>query len=214
MKATTYAYFPPNRNVKMSLCHIWFGVARSKNRGRVRFLRALGGLSIISASWSVRRTVSALACRKNRRFSESDIRFTPYQRWLRFSSTIFSMTGAGRRRPGRGAASPFSPSSPCFRNCLNHRLSELALTPVSLHTNSSGNPSSRCSFTARRRSSNVYRLALEPGFGPRMPFGLTSSFSSMVTLLVSLECHPITVLSYTHDLVVSTDGAPAAQQPA
>jgi len=115
MNATTYAYLPPSLNVNRSLCHIWLGVARSKKRGRVRLRRAFGGRSINPASCKRRRTVSGLAGRKNSRRSVLAIRFTPYQRFARFSWMIFSVMAAGRRRPGRGAACPCSPASPLAR---------------------------------------------------------------------------------------------------
>ena len=37
MNPIRYDCLPPRRKVKMSLCHIWFGVERSKKRGRTMF---------------------------------------------------------------------------------------------------------------------------------------------------------------------------------
>jgi len=139
----------------MSLCHIWFGVARSKCRGRTRLRRAFARSSIRSAAWSVLRTVSGLASRKNHRRKPSAIRFTPKKGFPRFSSTIFSTTAPGSRHPGRGADSRLSPTSPRFRYSASHAPSELGLTPVSWHTKAALKPSSTCSFTARSFSSYV-----------------------------------------------------------
>ena len=62
MNPIRYAFLPPSRNVKMSLCHIWLGVARSKKRGFLAGLR-LGlrrGFCSSASRCNVRRTVSAL----------------------------------------------------------------------------------------------------------------------------------------------------------
>jgi hypothetical protein len=65
-----YAYFPPNRKVKMSVCQSWFGVARSKNRGRVRFRRPFArSLFINPASCNRVRTVSGLPGSQNIRLN-------------------------------------------------------------------------------------------------------------------------------------------------
>ena len=100
MNATRCAYFPPNRNVKISLCHIWFGVARSKNRGlpgfRCRF--PFGG-SISDSAARVLRTVDGLAGSKNQRFSTSAIRLTPHHGLARFNSTIFRWTADAALTP-------------------------------------------------------------------------------------------------------------------
>ena len=98
----------------MSDCHIWFGVLRSKNRGRVMLCWCFFREGTINdSSPSVRRTVSGLALRKNARFKRWEIRLTP-KRGSRFLiSTIFSRTGPGsfRRRPA--GTTPFrSPASP------------------------------------------------------------------------------------------------------
>jgi len=108
-----------------------------------------------SASWSVFLTVSGLASRKNHRRRPSAIRFTPKKGFPRFISTIFSLTGPGSRRPGRGDDSRLSPISPSSLYCLNHTPRDVVLTPVSAHTRSNANPSSRRSFTARSFSSYV-----------------------------------------------------------
>jgi len=78
----------------MSLCHIWFGVARSKKRGfgsfRVR-LFAVGGL-ISFASCRTVRTFSGDAFKKKNLFKMSDIRRIPCVGSVSFNSTIFAST--------------------------------------------------------------------------------------------------------------------------
>ena len=150
------------------------------------------------------RTFSGLASRKNQRRRPSAIRFTPYHGLPRFSSRIFSTTGRGTRRPGRGAACRLSPISPSSRYCRSQSIRELWLTPVSAHTSAKTKPSSRRSFTALSFSSNVYLFRRLPSRLPRFADFSTSVFSSMVTLLLSLECHPILALFCVYDLVVST----------
>ena len=102
---------------------------------------------------------------------------------------------AGAKTP---AAAPSPPPCgtppPSSRACSRN-------TPVSSPTSFSVK---RCSFTARSFSSNVYLLWREPPWLPRLTDLSTDSFSSMVTLPVSLECHPIRRLSCVYDLVVST----------
>jgi len=75
----------------MSLCHIWFGVLRSKNRG----FEGLRGARFFTTgincrACSVRRTVVALAGRKNIRRNNCEIRLTPNSGFARLTSTIFS----------------------------------------------------------------------------------------------------------------------------
>lgn len=96
MNATRYAKRPPRRNVKMSVCHIWFGVARSNLRGRDMFrfgsfFSFTAGIS--SAACSARRTDSGLACRKNIRRSTCEIRRTPCCGSAAFNATICACTG-------------------------------------------------------------------------------------------------------------------------
>jgi hypothetical protein len=188
----------------MSVCHIWFGVARSKYRGLTKLRRAFARSFMRSASCSVFLTVSGLASRKNQRRRPSAIRFTPKKGLIFFISTIFSITGRGRRRPGRGDACWRNPISPSLRYALTQTASELPLTPVSAHTSSALKPSSRCNFTARSFSSKLYRLCRDPRWSPRFTNFSTVSLSSMMTLLVSLECHPIMSRLRVYDLVVST----------
>ena len=93
MNPIRYANCPVSRNGKMSLCHIWFGVLRSKNRGfdglRFGFFFTSG---IRFAACSVRRTVSGLAGRKNIRLSNWEIRFTPKAGFASLTATIFVRT--------------------------------------------------------------------------------------------------------------------------
>ena len=100
----------------MSLCHIWLGVARSKNRGRVTFRRCLAGVggSISFAVCSVCRTVSLLTPRQNQRFSVSVIRCTPKSGCCCFISITWSRSAGAifaRRVPVDFGYSPASPSA-------------------------------------------------------------------------------------------------------
>jgi hypothetical protein len=84
----------------MSLCHIWFGVARSKKRGFVMFRRVFPfGGSINDSAASVLRTVDGLAGNKNQRFMTSAIRLTPHHGFARFNSTIFRWTADAALTP-------------------------------------------------------------------------------------------------------------------
>jgi hypothetical protein len=139
----------------MSVCHIWFGVARSKYRGLTKLRRAFARSFMRSASWSVFLTVSGLASRKNQRRRPSAIRLTPKKGLILFISTILSITGRGRRRPGRGVAFWRNPISPSLRYSPTHIEIVLTAIPVSSPTSFSVNPSSRCSLTARIFSSYV-----------------------------------------------------------
>jgi hypothetical protein len=84
----------------MSLCHIWFGVARSNERGllTLRCFFPLGGLINDSAA-SVLRTIDGLAGNKNHRFKTSAIRRTPHHGLARFNSTIFRWTADAALTP-------------------------------------------------------------------------------------------------------------------
>jgi hypothetical protein len=88
--------------VKISPCHNWFGVDRSKKRGLVMFAECFFREGTIKdSSLSVRRTVSGEALRKKTRFNKWDIRWTPKNGSLFLISTIFSRTAPGsfRRLP-------------------------------------------------------------------------------------------------------------------
>ena len=67
------------RKLMMSLCHIWFGVLRSKNRGFAGFFFGffLADLPIMSASLRLRCTVLGAALIQNIRRSISLIRRGP-----------------------------------------------------------------------------------------------------------------------------------------
>lgn len=67
------------RKLMMSLCHIWFGVLRSKNRGLAGFFFAFirAGFAIMSASFRVRCTRLGAAFIKNIRRRMSLIRRGP-----------------------------------------------------------------------------------------------------------------------------------------
>jgi hypothetical protein len=102
----------------MSLCHIWFGVLRSKKRGLDGFLcglRLTTGINCFLCS--VRLTVSALAGTKNIRRNNCEIRFTPKPGFACFTSTILACTAVRfplrfRRRSGwKIVRNPSSPSS-------------------------------------------------------------------------------------------------------
>lgn len=100
----------------MSVCHIWFGVARSKNRGRVRLRRPFArSLFISPASCSRVRTVSGLPGSQNIRRNTCAIRFTPQLGSAFLSSTIRAVTGSGSffvpgLAPGGLVRRPSSPS--------------------------------------------------------------------------------------------------------
>jgi hypothetical protein len=80
----------------ISLCHIWFGVARSNRRGGTLPLWRGFFLGVISPapanSW---RTVSGLAFSQNNRRNTCEMRRTPCCGSSRLSATIFCRTGAG-----------------------------------------------------------------------------------------------------------------------
>ncbi|MEI6516458.1 MAG: hypothetical protein WCO77_10795, partial [bacterium] len=121
----------------MSLCHIWFGVLRSKKRGfeglRFGFFFTTG---INCLACSVRRTVVVLVGRKNIRRSNCEIRLTPNSGFARLTSTIFSWTAVSDpfvRRwdtplPDR------SPSSPRSRYRLTQSNTVPLVTPISFAT--------------------------------------------------------------------------------
>jgi hypothetical protein len=74
----------------MSVCQSWFGVERSKNRGRVIFRwRFLTGGFMREERCSVFRTVSGLALRKNTLLKSWDIRLMPNSGFAFLISTIF-----------------------------------------------------------------------------------------------------------------------------
>lgn len=116
MNPIKYAMEPDNRNGMMSLCHIWFGVLRSKNRGFEGLRRGFFLAFTISDSFvKTRRTVSGDACIQKKRFNACAIRFTPWTGCSCFNATIRSRTGPGslgfRGPPGAFACKPASPSS-------------------------------------------------------------------------------------------------------
>jgi len=150
---------PPSRKVKMSDCHIWLGVARSKNRGLGGFF---GGFFFDFGSsrfcCNVRRTVSWLPGRNNIRRNTWAIRFTPKCGCCCFSVTICALTavatlGALTFLPPMSGCSP---ASPCWRYRWTHAASVLLPIPNSRAISSVGNPSSKRSLTALRRSSNEW----------------------------------------------------------
>jgi hypothetical protein len=102
--------------VVMSLCHIWFGVARSNRRGAgVGFLRACFGRVASPAVLSCWRTVSGLALRQKSRRRICEIRRTPWRGSARFNATIFAPTAAGSFAPAPPGFASCSPASPCWR---------------------------------------------------------------------------------------------------
>lgn len=89
--------------MKISDCHIWLGVARSKKRGRVRLRRLGEGGAEASPAWRSRcRTVSALAGRKNNRRSHCEMRLTPKVGFCCLIWTICSVIAAGSLFRPRG----------------------------------------------------------------------------------------------------------------
>ena len=113
-----YAYFPPSRKVKMSVCQSWFGVARSKNRGRVRLRRPFArSLFMSPASCSLLRTVSGLPGSQNIRRNTWAIRFTPQLGSAFLRAKMRAVTGSGSLFFPRGPPSGLlrRPSSPFWR---------------------------------------------------------------------------------------------------
>jgi len=171
----------------MSVCQSWFGVARSKNRGRVRFLLPFArSLFISPASCSRVRTVSGLPGSQNIRRNTWAIRFTPQLGSAFLSSKMRAVTGSPSLFcPGRGPRGCVRrPSSPFSRYALTQFETELSPTPSSRLMTSRLMPFSRCSFTALSRSSNGYtNFVLFLGLFLRAFFCPTSIFSSIITLL-------------------------------
>jgi hypothetical protein len=102
----------------MSVCHSWFGVARSKKRGRVifrTFFFFFVGGSIRPSSCRRLRTVSGLADKQNQRFSTSLIRWIPKLGCSFFVWMILSVTACGRRFLLLLRGCGFSASSPPSR---------------------------------------------------------------------------------------------------
>jgi hypothetical protein len=98
--------------------------------------------------WSVLRTVSGLALRKNTRFKNWDIRLMPKWGFDLLTSTIFSLTGCGsfgllfpRYRVAR-------PDAPLRLYCRAQRRTVSVLIPHSLRISDTGTRSSVKSFTA------------------------------------------------------------------
>src|SRR5208337_1133366 len=150
---------PPRRKVKISVCHIWLGVERSKKRGwgGLRWGLRLGFLSNC-CSCNVRRTVSRLTGRNNTRRRNWLIFLIPISGWRRLSSTTFVFTAAATF--GRGRLGPadldFKPASPWSRYSLTHLDKVLRPTPISRATRSTGKLSSRHNCTALRRTANEW----------------------------------------------------------
>jgi len=170
----------------MSLCHIWFGVARSKNRGRVRLRRPFArSLFMSPASCSRVRTVSGLPGSQNIRRNTWAIRFTPQLGSAFLSSTIRAVTGSGNFFWPRGAPGGLvrRPSSPFFRYAMTQLVTEHCPTPSSRLITSRLMPSSKFNFTALSRSSYGYTTLVLPfGLFLRGTFFPTSIFSSIITL--------------------------------
>ena len=102
----------------MSDCHIWFGAARSKNRGFGGFFFIRRGL-VLGNSWclcSVFRTVSGLAGRNKTPRSQCAIRRTPKPGCCFFTATICSFTSGGNFGLAFGRLPPHAsnPARPCF----------------------------------------------------------------------------------------------------
>lgn len=146
----------------MSLCHIWLGVARSKNRGLpgLRLGRRTTG-SMSSSLCKARRTVSGLACMKNQRLSTWAIRLTPQPLLASLRATICWRTGSGSRgdraspppRGGDEARNRAASAPPSLRYANTQLLSvfiEMSSNPA---TSDWVRPSSTHIFTARSRNS-------------------------------------------------------------
>jgi len=121
MNPIRYAYSPPSLNGKMSLCHSWFGVERSKNRGFEGFFGTrtfTGGTSF--ASCSARLTAFGLAGSRWNRLSIAASRRDPKIGFSFLSSTAFSATirwiaCRSRSLGGRPVGWFTRATSPCLR---------------------------------------------------------------------------------------------------
>ncbi len=136
--------------MKMSLCHSWLGVLRSKNLGfaTLRFLGSFGG-TISPASCRVERTFSLPPGSPRNENSVSAIRRTPKEGFSRLSSTIARSTAPGSRLPGPGWRLGARAASPPVRHALRHPCRVTAETPHSAHATPGGIPSSSTSRTTR-----------------------------------------------------------------
>jgi hypothetical protein len=112
-----YTALPFSRKLMMSLCHSWFGVLRSKNRGLPGFSCGLRlGDSIIPASVSSACTVLGDAFKRNIRRNRSLMRLTPRLGSSRLSSRILAPVPPRRRGRFRrllsGSSRSRRPASP------------------------------------------------------------------------------------------------------
>ena len=141
----------------MSLCHIWFGVARSNRRGGgLPLWRSFFTGCISPAPASSCRTFSGLARIQNHCRSNCEIRRTPCRGSALLSAMIVCRTGSGNGF-GRGPrTASCNPDSPCSRYCRTHFATTAVEIPISRATASCAIPSSRCNCTARRRTSTGY----------------------------------------------------------
>jgi hypothetical protein len=141
----------------MSLCHIWFGVLRSKKRGFAGFRITFGFAAGISfCACSVRDTVAALVGRNKARLSHCAIRFTPNSGLAFLASTIcacIAVSAPFARRCRNGLYRVCNPASPSSRYRFTHSNNVPLTTPSSCDTTPAGICSSKYNFTALRRNS-------------------------------------------------------------
>ena len=108
------AGFPRIVKYVMSLCHIWFGVARSNRRGGGLIVRwRFFGAVVRPFAFNCWRTVSGLAFSQKNRRSTCEMRRTPWPGSSRLSARIFSRTTAwslGAPPCGTRSSRPARPS--------------------------------------------------------------------------------------------------------
>ena len=174
MKAVTYTRScRRSRNVKMSLCHIWLGAARSKRRGffasRVRDPAAS---PISPSSCSTRRIVVSATPSADSRASTSRILRVPQSGCVCLASTTACRRGSPssvrccRLGPATSGTRPSSPWSRCRRSQL---LTVCVPIPNSLAASLTLVSCSSTSLTTRSRNSTGYEFP-----GPRLGAALPS----------------------------------------
>jgi hypothetical protein len=164
--------------VKISLCHNWFGRARSKcftlGLERRRFFFGPGASSVFL---SVSVTALGEAFRKKIRLNTWLIRLGPYPGFVALTSAIFSSTAGQTFFVRNPYPLGFRPSSPPSRYCRAHSNTQFRDVPVSLATSSAGKLSSTNSFaTFSFVSKGNGRVYLYPLL--RKAFGPLSCFSA------------------------------------
>jgi hypothetical protein len=114
----------------MSLCHSWFGRARSKNRGLPGFFCGFAGRFFTSPrAASVLCNVEALVRIRKKRLSTSVIRRGPYSGCAAFTATACCRTSSGTRLLRFTGRLGSSPAAPWSRKAFTQRWIECVLIP-------------------------------------------------------------------------------------